>query len=407
MSNEFVKEFYTLFQGHLDMRAAFYFAVKTYIESREKWVGPDSKKTWFSSDTTKKNIKIMKEILTIVESENMNSMPEHLNPKKSELSNGKARELIIAFLAALKADDTVACCCCKKDSDKFERCIICNNLVCLPHMRPIDHNKFLQLPRLKNNYDKKSKICVQCSMFLKYNISIMDKFLSKIYPRYKYFILGQTHERGEFVGTGFLYQLINNWYLKNTNTVAFVEVFFEGEGNKYKNYTDNDKAKEVFINQLGKFNNQHFDVNNGIANVLEQYTANKAVYFTRSPEIKALQSVCKINQVPLYTFDNQATDGGNDKDWHIKRQMGNELVAKRIIKEASRHPEAKVFIPIGADHIKGEYALQQYLPDSCGIDCILGNPAIIRCSNSTRLSPQYQIKWPNLFQFPFLPPTVN
>ncbi|MCP3967032.1 MAG: hypothetical protein GY750_13865 [Lentisphaerae bacterium] len=420
MSNEFVKEFYTLCQGQLTMYDAFFYATRLYINSRSKWIkdyeeakGP--KGIFFNPSATKKNIKCISEIHSIVKSsQNINFKISELKRKKEQLSSkGKALALVEAFIKTAKNNGKPpVCCCCSKDNSFHQVCDICHNIVCSSCLKSMPYFNANLLPRSINNI----KIsCQRCCSFLKDGVSVVLQFINNIYNKYDYFILAQKHAHDKFSGTSFMYQLINNQYVRDI--VVFNEMYYQ-EG-QFRNYTEIDEAMNIFVDQMDKSREQHVNYKNDmgsqssfyypITNILEQYISNKAAYITNHIELDFLAHCCKVNKVPACIFDNEKTFGGYEKYvWELKRLAANKIIAKRIKREVKRNQMQKGFIPIGFQHVQGRFALQQYLSRSCVINCTEANKFKLKPIKQTpNQIPHYQLHWPNMFKFPFLPQLKN
>ncbi|MCP3966181.1 MAG: hypothetical protein GY750_04420 [Lentisphaerae bacterium] len=411
MSNKFVTEFHELCTGPLSIYDAVAIVIKTYIYTRNYWL-EHPKEQYFSTSKTKKNIELMNQVLNLISElthkgislandeltmnfRSKEQVYKEIDSKVSKFSKGKGRELIQVFLVAMKHEEPQVCCCCHQDKKVLKKCNICNNNVCEFDSKKLGRVECLP-PRLKDNHFLYNWIvCDKCRTFFQNYVPIMRTFSEKIYPRYKYFILGHVHTRSYYSGTSFLYHLLTNGYLENI--VAFVEHLHSD----FRDYTNNDITRQVFSCQLNNFQNEN-TVDSNITDVLEQYTNNHAAYFIASPEITALQAVCEMNRVPLYTFDNTATSGGKPQEgWERRRLEANQVIAQRILQESKRHPDAKVFIPIGKDHIRGKFSLQQYLSNSCAIDCSSGRASLTQTNHASSLKAQYKLSWPNLFEYPF------
>ncbi|MCP3967031.1 MAG: hypothetical protein GY718_11885 [Lentisphaerae bacterium] len=321
-----------------------------------------------------------------------------IKSKINEFSKGEGRELIEDFLTTMKNKWPTVCCYCYEKKDNFRLCNICKNMVCNSDINRLNQNQLMKHPILKKDYFYNGIVCPNCLKFFKNYLPSLNQFTTEIYPHYKYFILAHYHVSSYFSGISFLYHLITNGYIKNI--VAHLEYFFEDI--EYRNYTDNNIVKAEFTNQLSEFNNNE-NILNSTANILTQYTANEASYPYPVAEICALQLACKTNKIPLYTFDNAETSGGYPKDGWIKRRLkAHPVIAQRIITESSKHLNAKVFIPIGSEHVQCISPLQQYLPNSCVIQCRIGRGPIEKVVHSKIAKLKYKIPWTNIIELPFL-----
>ncbi|MCP3964769.1 MAG: hypothetical protein GY750_08270 [Lentisphaerae bacterium] len=420
MSNDPVKEFIELSRGPFNLYGVFYYVARAYIDSKQKLLANHKKASglnslkWitFSSSKVGSDIKLMREAFSIVNN-NPGDKDTIINqfkmqPQKLNFHDDKARNFIKLYIEALKNDNPLSCCCCGNRKTKLKKCEICNNYVCHSDTVRINFKELSQSPRMSKYYERKQYLaCKRCSHFAKESLPVMKYFFERLYQKFDYIILGQEHERGIYAGTSFLYQFINNGYLKTV--VTFSEVMFQAESDNFKNYTNNIEVKRLFADQLSQFNQSKITCNN-IANVLELYTSNKAAYFSKSPELDALQIICNKHRVPIYTFDNSETVPPLGKGFYLRRQSKNDMVASRIKHETRRFTGAKAMIPIGKNHISGQFALQQYLPNSCTIQCVVGAPGIrpFRANPSRGKAPasqipQYVLSWPNIFTQPFLP----
>ncbi|MCP3964770.1 MAG: hypothetical protein GY750_08265 [Lentisphaerae bacterium] len=408
--------FNMLLQGPFNIYDAYLHIASMYTEKKKKLLEDYKKVSGFSSlkwitfnaQKVESDVKLIESIPSIlnIKPRNKDKIIHQLKLKQDKFHDEEVRNLIKTFIQALKSGKSPVCCSCGKIKPQMKICTICNNKMCLSDIKIGNTTKLLLSPRIKKNYsNQKHVICPKCDHFSNKSLTVMKQFMDKIYNKYDYFILGHQHIFGACAGTSFLYQLINNHFLDNI--VAFAEIMHIES--KYKNYTDNDKMKSIFVNQLMKYN-KNLKECHGIANILELYTSNEFVYSASNPELDALTLACYANKVPLYSFDNDKISIFPAKTYYKDRQIVNKIIATRILRESSRHPNAKVFIPIGGNHIYGENALQQYLPNCCTITCTTGVPYLSSYTPNSHYQkkpkaqlPNFCLSWHNIFLCPFLP----